>query len=252
MSVGQNTQAPPQGFGGRVVARLPRGVRAISWVGILLGLVAAWIALPPLTVRTALPSIAIAAVGITLGAVAVARRDVRYGIFAIVTGHARDHPGDPRRTVGRRQAQQRRRLVGALCRHAPVCDAADVRVARWALLGAIRGGEHRSRGHDADGRVLRDSGGRQDGLLGARPADRRPRRRRARLRACVLLDLAPRRPDRRRHGDQLPRARDHGLPVHRHLRHRRDADRHAQHPERSPRRSWRGSRSSATSSGTST
>ncbi len=38
--------------------------------------------------------------------------------------------------------------------------------------------------------------------------------------ARVLRDPPPRRPDRRRHRDQLPRARDHRLPVHRHLRRR--------------------------------
>ncbi len=79
-------QGSRQGLGARVAARLPRGTRAISWVGILLGLVAAWIALPPVTVRSLGPSIAIATIGITLGAVAIARRDVRYGIFAIVAG----------------------------------------------------------------------------------------------------------------------------------------------------------------------
>ncbi len=79
-------QGSRQGFAGRIAARLPRGTRAISWVGILLGLVAAWIALPPVTVRSLGPSIAIATIGITLGAVAIARRDIRYGIFAIVAG----------------------------------------------------------------------------------------------------------------------------------------------------------------------
>jgi simple sugar transport system permease protein len=74
------------GLGSRLAARLPHGVRAVSWAGILLGLAAAWIALPPLTVRSIGPSIAIAAVGIALGAVAIARRDIRFGIFAIVAG----------------------------------------------------------------------------------------------------------------------------------------------------------------------
>jgi ABC-type uncharacterized transport system permease subunit len=80
------TQPASGGLAGRVLGLLPRGTRAISWTGILLGLVAAWIALPPLTVRALGPSIAIAAVGITLGAVAIVRRDTRFGIFAIVAG----------------------------------------------------------------------------------------------------------------------------------------------------------------------
>jgi len=82
----ESVQPAPRGLGGRVLARLPRGTRAISWAGILLGLAAAWIALPPLTVRSLGPAIAIAAVGITLGAIAIARRDIRFGIFAIVAG----------------------------------------------------------------------------------------------------------------------------------------------------------------------
>ncbi len=87
MSTGiENREAAPPGLGGRIAARLPRGPRALSWAGILLGLLAAWIALPPLTVRSLAPSIAIAAVGIALGILAITRRDIRFGIFAIVTG----------------------------------------------------------------------------------------------------------------------------------------------------------------------
>ena len=80
------TQAVPQGPDSRIAARVPHGARAISWTGILLGLVAAWIALPPFTVRSLGPSVAIATIGITLGAVAIARRDIRFGIFAVVAG----------------------------------------------------------------------------------------------------------------------------------------------------------------------
>ena len=67
-------------------ARLPHGVRAISWVGILLGLVAAWIALPPLTVRTACRRSRSRRRDHARYRGRRIRRDVRYGIFAIVTG----------------------------------------------------------------------------------------------------------------------------------------------------------------------
>ena len=90
MSVEQTASSPGEGasrgLGPRLLARLPRGSRAIAWAGIALGLLAAWIALPPLTVRSLAPPIAIAAVAITLGAVAIARRDVRFGCFAIAAG----------------------------------------------------------------------------------------------------------------------------------------------------------------------
>jgi ABC-type uncharacterized transport system permease subunit len=74
------------GLGRRLVARIPRGTRAIAWVGILLGLVAAWIALPPVTVRSIGPGLAIGLVALTLGAVALQRRDYRYGGFAVASG----------------------------------------------------------------------------------------------------------------------------------------------------------------------
>jgi simple sugar transport system permease protein len=74
------------GRGTKIVARLPRGARALSWAGILLGLLAAWVALPPLTVRSLVLPIVIAAAAVALGAVSIVRRDVRFGIFAVVSG----------------------------------------------------------------------------------------------------------------------------------------------------------------------
>jgi general nucleoside transport system permease protein len=73
-------------LGERLVAALPRGTRAIAWGSILLGLVAAWIALPPLATRSLGPSVAIACVAIVLGAVVIVRGDVRFGVFGIVAG----------------------------------------------------------------------------------------------------------------------------------------------------------------------
>lgn len=70
----------------RLLGRLPRGTRAIAWAGILLGLVAAWIVLPPMTTRSIGPSVAIGLVAMTLGAIAIARKDVKFGIFAIASG----------------------------------------------------------------------------------------------------------------------------------------------------------------------
>ena len=49
-------------------------------------------------------------------------------------------------------------------------------------------------------------------------------RRRARARPRILLDPLTRRPDRERHGDQLPRTGADGLPVHRPLRDRGHRD----------------------------
>ncbi len=85
-AVGQPDTGGRPGLGARLAARLPRGTRAIAWTAIVLGLLSAWIALPPLTVRSLGPSIAIALVAITLGAVVIVRRDVRFGVFGIVAG----------------------------------------------------------------------------------------------------------------------------------------------------------------------
>ena len=116
-----------------------------------------------------------------------------------------------------RQARDRRRLVGALRRDAPLRDAAHLRRDRRHVLRALRRREHRPRGDDADGRVLRiwapTSSTR--GCSGSSPAWP-PAASRARPRR--LLDPPARGPDRQRHGDQLPRARPHRLPVRRHLR----------------------------------
>jgi general nucleoside transport system permease protein len=51
----------------RLLDRLPRGARALAWLGILAGLLAFWVALPPLSVRSAIVPILIGAVGIGLG-----------------------------------------------------------------------------------------------------------------------------------------------------------------------------------------
>lgn len=89
MSVGDSAAgAAPRGpgLGERLARRVPRGARAFAWAGILMGLLAAWLALPPATSRSLYPSLALGLVAVTLGAVAAQRRNVRYGIFSIVSG----------------------------------------------------------------------------------------------------------------------------------------------------------------------
>ena len=124
-------------------------------------------------------------------------------------------------------------LLGSMLRYAtPLIFAAH----RRAVHRALGRRQHRARGDDADGRVLRHPRRRQARTVvaGAARADRRGRPDGARAR--VLLDPPARRPDRRRDGDQLPRARSDRLPVHRHLRQRGDADRHPLDPECPSRR----------------
>ena len=72
----------------RLVARLPRGARAVALIGILVGLAAFWVALPPLKVRTPLLPTVIGLVAIALGAYALSRGVKRPGWGAIVAGVA--------------------------------------------------------------------------------------------------------------------------------------------------------------------
>jgi simple sugar transport system permease protein len=60
--------------------------RAAAWVGIALGVVAWYIALPPLLVRSPLPSLLVAAAGVAAGAYAVRQGDRRFGWIAVAAG----------------------------------------------------------------------------------------------------------------------------------------------------------------------
>ena len=70
----------------RLAAKLPRGGRAVAWLGILFGIGAAWIALPPVTARNVVWSALVGAIAIALGAGAISRGVKRLGWGAIATG----------------------------------------------------------------------------------------------------------------------------------------------------------------------
>jgi general nucleoside transport system permease protein len=70
----------------RLLARLPRGARAAAIAGILVGLAAFWIALPPLNVRSPLWPALIGIVAVALGVWAVSRGVKRLGWGAVVAG----------------------------------------------------------------------------------------------------------------------------------------------------------------------
>ncbi len=72
----------------RLLARLPRGARAVALLGILVGLAAFWVALPPLKFRSPLLPVLIGAIAIGLGAYAVSRGVKRVGWGAVVAGVA--------------------------------------------------------------------------------------------------------------------------------------------------------------------
>jgi simple sugar transport system permease protein len=76
----------PSGGGSRLRARLARVPRAawLGWAGVLLGVLAFYVALPPLLLRTILPSLVLGAAGIALGALAARAGQKRVGWGAIV------------------------------------------------------------------------------------------------------------------------------------------------------------------------
>ena len=70
----------------RLLARLPRGARAVAIAGILVGLLAFWVALPPLKVRTPVAPALIGLAAIVLGAIALRAGVRRLGAGAVVSG----------------------------------------------------------------------------------------------------------------------------------------------------------------------
>ena len=69
----------------RVLERLPRGPRGVAILGILVGMLAFWVALPPASVRSPLWPVLIGLIGASLGAYATWKGVRKVGIGAIVT-----------------------------------------------------------------------------------------------------------------------------------------------------------------------
>jgi len=70
----------------RLLSRLPTGARALAWAGIVVGVVAFWVALPPLKVREPLVPLVIGLVAVGLGIAALRQGVRRLGWGAIVIG----------------------------------------------------------------------------------------------------------------------------------------------------------------------
>jgi simple sugar transport system permease protein len=68
----------------RLLERVPRGWRGLAWLGVLLGLAAALIAIPPFTVRTVAVPIVLGLAALTLGVGALFRGQRKFGIYAVV------------------------------------------------------------------------------------------------------------------------------------------------------------------------
>jgi simple sugar transport system permease protein len=66
--------------------RLPRGWRAIGWAGVVAGVIAAFVALPPISLRSPVPSVVIGLVALTVGIGSWIRGERRIGGYAIAAG----------------------------------------------------------------------------------------------------------------------------------------------------------------------
>jgi ABC-type uncharacterized transport system permease subunit len=69
-----------------VAARMPNAFRRVAWIGIVVGIAAAWLALPPLTLRSWVPSLVLALIAVMLGIGVAIRGERRFGGFAIAAG----------------------------------------------------------------------------------------------------------------------------------------------------------------------
>ncbi len=67
-------------------ARAHNGLRRVAWVGIGLGLVGAWVALPPISARSWVWSLVLCLIALVLGIGVVIRGERRFGGFAIASG----------------------------------------------------------------------------------------------------------------------------------------------------------------------
>ena len=66
--------------------RAPNGLRTVAWIGIALGLLGAWIALPPISARSWVWSLVICLVAVLLGTGVLIRGERRFGGFAVASG----------------------------------------------------------------------------------------------------------------------------------------------------------------------
>ena len=70
----------------RLATRLPRGWRAVGWIGVAIGIVAALVALPPIEVRNPVVPIVVGLFALTIGVGSWIRGERRVGAYAIATG----------------------------------------------------------------------------------------------------------------------------------------------------------------------
>ena len=70
----------------RLLSRVPRGARAFAWAGILVGIAAFWVALPPLKIREPVVPIVLGLIALTIGIGTLIRGVKRIGWAAVAIG----------------------------------------------------------------------------------------------------------------------------------------------------------------------
>ena len=70
----------------RLASRLPRGWRAVAWVGVLVGVAAALSSLPPFTVRSPVVPVVVGLFAFTIGLGSWIRGERRVGGYAMGAG----------------------------------------------------------------------------------------------------------------------------------------------------------------------
>lgn len=86
MSTAARARRVASGVARALVDRLPRGQRALAWGGIGLGLLGAWIALPPVAARNPVWSLIPCTLAAALGVKTFLRGERRHGGFAVAAG----------------------------------------------------------------------------------------------------------------------------------------------------------------------
>ena len=164
--------------------------RRLAILGMGLAPVALWLTLPPLTLDTVAAPLILGAVSALLGVAAITRGERRVGWGAVASGLLAIGAGVFAVQASSSNLKEGHHLVNADLARARGRHPPRLRSHRRDVLGAEWRGEHRSRGHDADGRLLRDLGRRRDGIVVRRAADRdglgRATRPRPRVLGCKL------------------------------------------------------------------
>jgi general nucleoside transport system permease protein len=71
-----------------VLSRLPRGWKAVAWTGVFVGLAAAFVALPPIEIRSPVGPVVVGLFAVTIGIGSWIRGERRVGAYAIAAGVA--------------------------------------------------------------------------------------------------------------------------------------------------------------------